>query len=859
MPAISGPVAAAAPIHRKVLPNGLVLLVEEDPSKPLVAFHAVVRAGSATEGEFLGSGISHVVEHMLFKGTGRRGVGQVEAEARSYGGTTQGYTTYDTTAYQLTVNKEFWRQGADLLLDALFSPSMDAAEFSKERDVVLRELKMRDDDPERLAWDLLFETAYQVHPYRIPIIGYEPLMTRLTREEAAAYHRRYYVPNNVVLAVTGDVKAKELFDRVEELTQAIPPGRVPPSTRVEEPLQLSPREALKEAPAAHAILAVGFPGVALASDDLFALDCLSWILGGGRGSVLEKGLKETGVVYSVHSYHYTPSQRGLFVVSMRLEPENLARAKALLGEALRQVREEPLPPREIEAAQKAVVREYLSGRQTVAGRASDLATHEVLAGDPDFSRRYVERMMKLTPQDLQRVARRYLDGERMTVTTLVPQGRASEGAFSSAQAAAAPAKPELAALKNGLRLILLEDHRVPLVTIQVSMAAGVRCEDDENNGISALTARMLLRGTRRRGPAELNDLLRGMGASLVSVSGRNSLNLTIEVVGSELPKAVSLLGEIIQEPGFSTDELEKERKLLLAELAAQEEDPFSWGIRRLMRTLFTVHPYRLDPLGNKEAVSRVTHAELEAFFDMIRDPKWMVVGMAGDFKKEEAVRHLTAAFEKVSPGPGALPEPPEEPELTSPRSHLEAVPRQEGLVLIGFPGIALSDPRLPLVDLAENLLSGGAGRLFAEVRERRGLAYAVGASAIHGVDPGAFVLYALAEPAKMDEVREALLDQMRRLSREPFDPQEFQRAKQGLLGARRIARQSAGARLSQLCLNELYGLGLDFDERYEAGILMATEEDVRRGMFEVLNPEQHVVVIGQPAASEEPAGAELGR
>ncbi len=201
-------------VVRRVLPNGLTLLVHRDAAHPLVAFHATARTGSSTEGPYLGTGISHVVEHMLFKGTARRPVGAVEKEARSYGGTSQGFTTYDTTSYPLIVNREFWSQGADLLLDALYSSTLDPDEFTKEREVVLRELKLRKDDPSQVAWDLLFENAYRVHPYRIPIIGYEPLLMKMTAEDVRQYYRTHYLPNMTVIAVVGGVQAEEVVRRI---------------------------------------------------------------------------------------------------------------------------------------------------------------------------------------------------------------------------------------------------------------------------------------------------------------------------------------------------------------------------------------------------------------------------------------------------------------------------------------------------------------------------------------------------------------------------------------------------------------------------------------------------------------------
>ncbi|MBI3332601.1 MAG: insulinase family protein [Candidatus Omnitrophica bacterium] len=845
------------PVVRRVLPNGLTLLVLEDHANPLVAFHAVVRTGSATEGKFYGSGISHVVEHMLFKGTARRPVGAVEQEARSYGGTTQGFTTYDTTSYQAVVNQEYWSQAADLLVDALFSPSMDPEEFRKEQQVVLRELKMRRDDPEQVAWDLLFENAYRVHPYRAPIIGHEPILSRLTRDDIVEYHRSHYLPNRVVIGVAGDVEAEGVIQRMEELTSRIQPGSVEIPVVPEEPQPVSPREVTEEVEAAHGIVTVGFPGVPLTDPDLYALDLLAWILGGGRGSRLDLALKETGIVHSVSCSNYTPSSKGLFVVQMRMDPERMEKALQELRARLDETRRSPFTPAEVEAARRALLLDYVADRQAVGAEASDLAAFETLVGDPHFAARYIEEVQRVDLKDLQRVAARYLDLERATTIRLLPRGTASILRPSSARPASKPAV-EKRTLPSGLRLLLREDHRVPLVTFQLSMLGGVRYETERTNGISLLTTRMLLRGTGRRSAEEIIGLVRQMGGELSPVSGRNSVGLTLAVVSSELPRAADLLGELILEPAFPEEELEKERRLALAALKASEEDPFPWGMRRLAASLFTVHPYRLDPAGNPDSLASLKREDLARFYRRILDPKEMVVAVIGDFKRQELLDRLRPLLEKLPPPQGgSFPIAPEPP-LGGQRERREVSGRKEGLILIGFPGIRVTDPRVPHLDLIETILSGGAGRLFTEVRERRGLAYTVGAFGVHGVDPGSFILYAVTEPAQLETVRQALIDEARRLGAAPVPPEEFHRAQQGLLGARRVARQTQAALASQASLDELYGLGFDSSDRYEAAVKEATPQQIQELARAVLDPQRCVVLLGQPKEESRAANEASG-
>lgn len=846
-----------SPLMRQVLPNGLVLLVQEDPTHPLVAFFAVVKTGSAGEGPYLGSGLSHVLEHMLFKGTARRPVGRIEQEARLYGGASQGYTTYDTTSYPLVVNKEYWAQAADLMIDALFSPSLDPVEFDKEREVVLRELKMGKDDPDRLIWDLLFQNAYRRHPYRVPIIGYEELVSKLTVEDARLFHRTHYLPNHTVLAVVGDVSAQEVAREIGKLTASVPPGRVPLRAFAQEPLPRAPRQDFQEADLNLVSLAVGFPSVAISDGDLFALDLLAWVLGAGPGSRLDQALKETGLVHSVSVSNYTPMDRGLFVVSMRTDPDRVEEATALLEEELKKACQGGFSLAEVAAAKRNFLRGYLASRQTVGGMSQDLATYEVWVADPHFSHRYLKEVERLTPEDLKRVALTYLKPERATRVALFPRGTLR---LAPAAAGAAPSVfIEKLHLENGLTVLLRKENRLPLVTFQLSLLGGVRGETDETNGVSLLTARMLLRGTKGRSYTQIAERIRELGGELAPFSGRNSLGLTMEVGQSQALEALDLIGELITDSTFPGEELEKERTLALADIRAKEEDPFPWGMRRLMAVLFDLHPYRLDPSGNEESLKRLQRKELLSFYAQVLDPKKMVLAVVGDFKPEEILERVRSKFKKLKAPEVSFPSPVQELPLERLKEHVELTPRKEGLIMIGFRGLSITDPRVPALDLTETILSGGAGRLFSEIRNRRGLAYTVGAYAIHGIDPGVFVLYALTDEAYLDEVREALLSEIRRLAASGVSDEELEEARSGLLGAKRIARQTQAALALQMAQDELFGLGFNYSEKeYEAQVKAVTPQEIQALVKELLDPMRCAVVIGKSQGKEKTAASSIG-
>ena len=266
-------------------------------------------------------------------------------------------------------------------------------------------------------------------------------------------------------------------------------------------------------------------------------------------------------------------------------------------------------------------------------------------------------------------------------------------------------------------------------------------------------------------------------------------------------------------------------------------------------TLFTQHPYRLDPAGEAGALEKLKRQELVRFHTQVLDPNHLVIAVVGQFDRQQVLDLLTQGVGKIKPASQQAPSVPAEPPLNNLRERIEATPREEALVLIGFPGLKVSDPRVPALDLIEAVLSGGAGRLFTEVRERRGLAYTVGAFAVHGVDPGCFVLYAVTDPTQADGVRSALLEEIRRLRQADVPEEELREAKQGLLGERRIARQTQQSFAIQIAGDELYGLGFDYSGRYEAQVQQLTAAEVRRAAEDLLDPQRCAVLTAKPGQS----------
>src|SRR4051812_7420593 len=229
------------PVERIVLPNGVTLIVKPDRSAALASVQVWVKTGSIHEGANLGAGLSHFLEHMLFKGTTRRAGREISATVQAHGGYINAYTTFDRTVYYIDLPSEHAGVAIDILADAVLNSTLPADEVTKEREVILREIAMTKDDPDNRLWDALFSTAFREHPFRQPIIGHRDVFSAVTRDDLYSYYRARYVPNNLVVVIVGDIDLEKTRAAVAEHFGAAPRARLAPVLVPTEPLQLAPR------------------------------------------------------------------------------------------------------------------------------------------------------------------------------------------------------------------------------------------------------------------------------------------------------------------------------------------------------------------------------------------------------------------------------------------------------------------------------------------------------------------------------------------------------------------------------------------------------------------------------------------
>lgn len=845
------PSFAAAPsikIHtqKHILDNGLTVLTTEMPESRLVTVGMMVKAGSALEGDLLGTGITHFLEHMFFKGTEKRGVGVISKEVQSRGGSINANTSQDRTYFTVTVPVEQLDFALDIIADMMQHPSFAPEEFEKEKEVVLSEVRLYHDRPEHYFSDLVFRNSYLRHPYRVPIIGFAGLLKELKREDLLRYYRMYYVPNNMILTVAGNIDTAKVVDTAKRLFNS-PRGREVSRNLAVEPVRIVPQRYEEGYPTDLTRLSIAYPSVALLDKDLFALDVLSMILGQGESSRLYSRLfKKLRIVRSVSAGNFTPEDPGIFIIDATLDRSRVEPAiKAALAE-IALVRRRGVKLEELARAKRQVISQHIQSLETAEGVAYDVANSEAMTGDPDFSAKYVAGIQQLTANDIQRAARKYLSPEKVSIVILSPENRAPGSPAPQGNAGQVSSLPERIVLGNGIRVILSEDHRLPVVSIDLLVPAGPRMERPEDNGLSSLSAQLFVQGTRKLNSSQLSREIEGRGIELIPVSGNSQLGLHFNLLSEDLGFALDIMEKLVKEPRLDPQDFSRDKYQALTAIQERDENIGQYGMLRLRELLFPDHPFRFDELGTSQTVEGLKLGQAAAFLRRVVTPKNMVIAVFGDIDKKAVAAQLKEKFSAI--------EAPSEPVPVFSPAPLERqaekeffLDKKQAMVALGFRGPSISDSdRYPLEIAATILGSPLNGRIFSTIRDQFGQAYTLGGRFVPLQDTGIIYFYVLTTEESLAAVKEALLGIVRKVADEGVTQEELDDAKAFLKGGFLAAIQTQAGFSIRCAADELYGPGYLEYLNYTRHIDSVSLADVKRAAGKYLHLGQSALVTLRP-------------
>lgn len=844
-----------------VLSDGLTVIVKAHRAAPVVSVRMYCRTGSVYEQEYGGTGISHLFEHLLHGGaTIRRTEAESEQELLELGDNTNAYTSFDVTCYFINTARDNLARAVDLVSDWITHPTFPDEAFHREWGVVQRELERDVDDPSRQLWYMMMELMYPGHPARFPIIGYQQAVQTLRKEDIVNYYKRMYVPDNVVVAIAGDIDLDAAVQAVETSFASFSRRPVRTIDLPRDPDITAPRSSTRVLDVQAAVLQLSWPSIRLTDPDLYALDVLSFILTQGESSRLLRSIvREKQLAYSADSFSWTPEWvRGVFAITLRLDPEKIGEATDAVWEEVRRVQTELVSDDELAQAKRQKTAEHVLSHQTAEDFASSMASDFISTGDPHFSDDYVARIQKVTPEQVRDVARRYLVPQRTGTVRILPS--ATKIAHTETPTSeSSPAKK--ITLDNGLRVVIRRDTSSPSVAINLYAIGGLVCEDADDNGISNMMAELMLRGTKTRSADEIARFFDSRGATISAGSGNNTFYVQCEALRDDIEPVLDVFADVVLNPTFSPEEVERLRPRVL-DMISQIPEQWRSDLQAYFASrFFTASPYRMLPLGSADAVRRLDSEALAAFYHRYMAGPNAVMAIVGDVdeaKAEALVRKLFASM------PAAAPERPKiaaEAPIARPTLYIKQSPPTRGAagIFIGFRGMDFTDTRdrYPMAVL-DTIISGygyPSGWLQDSLRGgSRNLVYEVHAMNVMGIEPGYFGAYAACQPDHVNEVYSIMTEQFDKARAGRFADDEFRRAKGVILTSDLLRTQTHEDRASQMALDELYGLGYDFGDKLAERVNAVTLDDVRRVAREYLT--QPIVTIVTPKPQDVHIGIE---
>ena len=835
------------------LGNGLTVLVRRDDSAPVVAIVTHVKAGYFDETDDI-VGIAHVLEHMYFKGTPTRGVGEISKETKSAGGYLNAGTIYDYTSYYTVLPSSGFVAGLEIQADAYANSMIDADELRKELEVIVQEAKRKADNPGAVAIETLYELLHDSHRMRRWRIGREEGLRTFTRAHVAGFYRNYYKPRNTILVIVGDVDPDDAVHHVERLYGPLADGDVARTKGPDEDAHAGFRFRELSGDITQTQLAFGWRTVPTLHHDTPLLDAAAAVLGTGRASRLYRSVRERKLAASISAYNYTPTDVGVFVVHAEGPPDTALDAARVTWSQLREIRENGIGRDELWRARRIFESQWIRRFETMEGQANHLAEWEALS-DWTLGDHYLERLLTATPEQVTEATQRYLAPElgallvyrpasapatmrdahamRELLDGSPPVPLAAQPPIIAAATPPSTGTPRLEREVGRVRVyrtssgvpILVRRKASAIVHLGVHVLGGASEEPATYAGLTSLMARTAIKGTVRRSAAQLAEEAETLGGSISPSAGAESFGWSFSVPAQHADAAMALLAEVVTEASFADDAIATEKAIAIADLALLRDDMYRYPMRLLTQGAFAGHPYGVPANGVEESIARVEAEQVRTWHQKHVLEGAAVITVVGNVDPDDVAALAASRFDALAVADAASLEAPTWPD--HPTVVAESRQKKQTALALAFPSPTRRDDARYAASLISGVASGLGGRFFDELRDRRSLAYTVHAHAAERRLAGMFIAYIATSPDKEEEAREGLLREFAKLREADVTPEELEQAKSYAIGTHAIRQQSGGAVLADLVDAWLVGTGLEELDEYEDRVRRVTAREMR--------------------------------
>jgi zinc protease len=864
-PAAKAAAALYEGIRTEVLPNGLHVYLKPVPHAPIVTTMVAYKVGSADE-RLDHTGLSHYLEHLMFKGTDKLMPGDIDRMTLRRGGGNNAFTSEDYTIYYFSLPAEGWEDALKIEADRMRNLRIDERhEFQQEKGAVVAELERNEDIPWDLEEKAILPLLFGSGPYGHPVIGERAHVRGATADIIKSHYDQWYYPNNASLVMCGGFEVEPVLSRIKELFGPLPSGKLPERRKVEAPKRTGPVR--KEMPSKFetARLLVGYNTVRMGDPDFYPLEIVQGLLTNGKtGRLYKRLVEEESLARAVSSSNLGGRYPGWFEIQVELlKGKDRDKTEKLVLAELKQLQEKPVSPAELKRVQRDLVASAIFGRESVESLADSIA-RGVTTNDLDFLKNYLPRLEAVTAQEVQAVARKYLDPEKRVVVWSLPDGRSarrergapgvSRSVFRALHSEAAGSaefslkEARRVVLPNGLTLLLMENHRLPIVVAQAAVKWVPLLEPEDKAGVATLMGSLLDEGTTRHTVREIAEAIEDVGGvlSLSSTGG------SVRVLTPDRSLGLGLLFECLSQANFPKEAFARKQAQLLSLIADSERQPDAKAEQVYRSLAYGKHPYGRPGYGWRKTVETLTPADCEAFFRRAFVPNNTLVAVVGDFDGQQIIDEVTRLTADWKPAAVTRPELPAVEKPKTFEERMITMPDAAQLhFYMGHAGINRHNPDYYKLLVMDYVLGTGPGftdRLSARMRDREGLGYTVQANITDSAsdEPGLFTCYIGTAPQALPLVKKIFLEELERIRNQKPRPEEVEDAKKYLLGSLPF-RFTTNARVAGVLLAiERYRLGFDYIEQYKKAVAAVTPEDVQAVAKKYIDP-KHMVLVAAGA------------
>ena len=854
------PAAAAEDTpNMEFLENGLGVLIIPDARFPLVSLRLYVHAGSGYETRNI-AGISHALEHMVFKGTENYPKAGVSETIESLGGYFNAYTTFDHTCYLTDLPDRGWKEGLKVLKDMAFFPALEPGDMKTEMEVIVEEIQRGRDNPGGELFRMVQTQTFKDTSYGWPIIGFEDTVRSFKSADLRHYIDAHYKPNNMLLVVCGKVDRAEVMKEAQKLFGDIKSGQVQGNVPAVDLDALRQKPViLTEAKDLNQIyMAFAFPVPGTNTPDEAGLEVLAQLLGGDATSYLYRKYKyDLRLVDQISASLYTMEGAGMMYFSAVLQPDKLEEFWSAICADLGSLSAGSFSAEAVARAKLNLEDQLFRSKETLGGLASKEGYFYFLGGGEGAEERYVQQIRAVYDNYLQTLIDKYFVPDGLTAAALTPKGYtapdlagilnakwrapAPEKPVSDATLNA-PGKPEVIDLGQGRTVILLKDETLPYTSLDMVFAGGNSLLTSEEQGLAGLSTSVLTMATKTRSNEDLERFLADRAASLSAGAGRHTSKVSASFPSRFSDDILPLIAEVLAEPAFAPEDLDRARDSQLAAIKASTDQPTGLMFRELYPFLFKDHFYSYYLLGKPEDVAKYTADDARRAWVRQSAQPW-TLAVCGQFDRERVLK-----FAESLPVPTAQVGMPAAPVWGGVHElDLRLPGRNQSHLLMLFPTVPDSHKDAPGLQLLQTALSGMSGPLFLRLREEQALAYSVDAMNWSSPLTGFMAFYIGTSPDKEKQAVEgfrAIIDELRV---KPLPEADLTRAANQMEGDYYRAIQALGSRSSEAATLSILDRPLTFAKDQIAKAKELTPEDLRKLAEKYLNPADAYLIRVDPA------------